>query len=199
MKSMLHSIDPPGCSAFPVLGIQSRGETDITQFEGHFPQKCRARVTYSEAATLSKKYEALLVNWDPSIALSEFMIRGHSVQTLTGCSNLQPILDQPFVRRYFSKTQKGSLDVELFSVQSSSTSDFVRVDKSLFSLGVVLMELWFETPIEKLGIGNRNENSMKSGTNNASKAHYFRTAKQRFGELLNQARQEYAMAVWSCF
>jgi len=40
---------------------------------------------------------------------------------------------------------------------------------------------------------------MKSGVGNASKANHFRTLEQRIGELLNQAGNEYGMAIWSCF
>ncbi|KAA8901720.1 hypothetical protein FN846DRAFT_908903 [Sphaerosporella brunnea] len=99
----------------------------------------------------------------------------------------EPALEMPFVR--------GSSQDELLPLdhagETSGTQPSApfQYEKSLFSLGIVLIELWFEEPLEKL-----RAHPDDCQDDNAD----YETAKQRVGELLRLAGEDYGLAVSRC-
>jgi hypothetical protein len=97
----------------------------------------------------------------------------------------EPVIDKPFVRRTFEPPSR-----QTNTVQATMTEPLVQCNNSLFSLGVVLMELWFERRIEDFGSGKN-----LSGVNDNS---VYETARQYIGELLRVAGENYGIAVSRC-
>jgi len=113
--------------------------------------------------------------------------------------HLEPVIDQPFVRGNFETAQ--SLQTAALhsshqnASQSFTTSALAPVEQSLFSLGIVLVELWFEHPIEELRIQHYQTNDFQiTDSDNID----YQTAKQLIGELLASAGLEYGLAVSNC-
>ncbi|KAF8534594.1 hypothetical protein BDD12DRAFT_895556 [Trichophaea hybrida] len=112
---------------------------------------------------------------------------------------LEPLIDQPFVRGDFANTQSLKTAALLSShrdaLQQPSTSSafVVPVEKSLFLLGIVLVELWFEHPIEKLRSTQQPQttNSEVTDSDNID----YQTAKQ----LHTSAGHDYETVVSDCF
>ncbi|KAF8542789.1 hypothetical protein BDD12DRAFT_333870 [Trichophaea hybrida] len=95
----------------------------------------------------------------------------------------EPELAMPFVRRMLGSSQ------EPCSLQSEQAPELMEYDKSLFSLGIVLIELWFEKPIKGLQI-----DQSQSDGDDAD----FETAQQRIGYLFSHAGEDYGLAVSHC-
>jgi len=57
---------------------------------------------------------------------------------------LEPVVDRPFVRRNFGTSSEQKVS------QAAAASALIEYNKNLFSLGVVLIELWFGQDIECL-------------------------------------------------
>jgi len=96
---------------------------------------------------------------------------------------LEPVVDRPFVRRNFGTSSEQKVS------QAAAASALIEYNKSLFSLGVVLIELWFGQDIECLQHTTVdvlfNDNSI------------YQTAQQQIGELL-AASENYGLAVSRC-
>jgi hypothetical protein len=99
----------------------------------------------------------------------------------------EPVADKPFVRRIFKSTT-----TQHTSPTTTALTELVRRDISLFSLGVVLVELWFERGIEELG-SPRFDSSAPFNDNSI-----YETASQYIGELWRTAGENYSTAVSRC-
>jgi hypothetical protein len=102
----------------------------------------------------------------------------------------EPEMDQPFVRQTFGTS--GTLCP--LQQLTSPRSTLVQCDKTLFSLGIVLIELWFERHIEDLRSPHQIQNADKQDKDTTD----FETAQHRIGELSTQAGEDYGFAVWRC-
>ncbi|KAF8243707.1 hypothetical protein K440DRAFT_663936 [Wilcoxina mikolae CBS 423.85] len=91
-----------------------------------------------------------------------------------------PIIDEPLVRRTFQSSPPTT-------PQSAPTPPVVQYDRSLFSLGIVLIELWFQRRIEDL----RSPHQLDNDDENAD----YETARIRIGELMATAGENYGLAV----
>lgn len=100
---------------------------------------------------------------------------------------IEPELGMPFVRRMLGSSP------ELYPLQHTEHTPekpaLMEFDKSLFSLGIVLMELWFEKPLKDLRI-DQNQPSSENAD--------YETAQQRIGYLFGEAGQNYGLAVSHC-
>jgi len=100
---------------------------------------------------------------------------------------IEPELTMPFVRRMLGSSQE--LHPLQQSEQAPETSALMEYDKSLFSLGIVLIELWFEQPLEYLRI-DQNQPSSENAD--------YETVRQRMGYLFGDAGEDYGLAVSHC-
>jgi len=109
----------------------------------------------------------------------------------------EPVILQPFIRGRFGLPDCLESDVDSQHASKLSTiSTFTQVEKTLFSLGIILMELWFEKPIEQLAL--KGPAQLPSQGNTDSESIMYEIAQQRVGELLNKAGKAYGLAVWHC-
>lgn len=117
-----------------------------------------------------------------------FLQRSIRCQTIDGqlISVRETVVDKPFVRRVFAPPSIQQLN----TTQATTTKSLVQCNKSLFSLGVVLMELWFETPIE--GLGSIDTHSTINDN------WVYETAEKHLGELIRVAGENYGFAVSRC-
>jgi hypothetical protein len=99
----------------------------------------------------------------------------------------EPVIDKPFVRRTFGSSQ------ELHPIPQSPkspASTLVVCERSLFSLGIVLTELWYEKRIEDLSPdGDQNQDD-----GNAR----YKTARKLLGDIFTYAGENYGLAVARC-
>ncbi|KAF8248393.1 hypothetical protein K440DRAFT_626275 [Wilcoxina mikolae CBS 423.85] len=96
----------------------------------------------------------------------------------------EPELAMPFVRRMLGSSQ------EPCSLQKTEQApELMEYDKSLFALGIVLIELWFEKPLKDLRIDQNQSNGDDAD---------FETAQQRIGYLFSHAGEDYGLAVSHC-
>ncbi|KAF8252528.1 hypothetical protein K440DRAFT_644722 [Wilcoxina mikolae CBS 423.85] len=108
-------------------------------------------------------------------------------------SFLEPIIDQPFVRgdfgnaHFVGRDESGAQTPQLVAPPSS----LVDADMSLFSLGVVLFELWFEKPIQDF---TNPQQLLESDFNQTC----YKVAQGRIGELIKVAGPAYGLAVSHC-
>jgi hypothetical protein len=104
----------------------------------------------------------------------------------------EPLLDRPFVRRTF-----GPMGVQKFGppILASDKSPVTEYDKSLFSLGIVLIELSLEQRIQDLhgspvtfsAVGQQPHDNLD-----------YIAAGQRLGEVFKTEEEDYALAVACC-
>jgi hypothetical protein len=100
---------------------------------------------------------------------------------------VKPVIDNPFVRRTFETSNRSSYAQHTASI--SIRSPLVQYDKNLFSLGLVLVELWYRKRLEDL----------RSSNNNQLHDHLdYTTAVQRIKEIEDQAGPMYSTAVRRC-
>ncbi|KAF8533051.1 hypothetical protein BDD12DRAFT_900637 [Trichophaea hybrida] len=111
----------------------------------------------------------------------------------------EPIIDKPFVRRTFGSSEK------LYPLHPNTAHDAAPVtdtetligcDRSLFSLVIMLIELWFERRIEDLRLPSQNQddNIQSQNSDNVD----YRTAQGRIGEIFTYAGEDYGVAVSRC-
>ncbi|KAF8247167.1 hypothetical protein K440DRAFT_661567 [Wilcoxina mikolae CBS 423.85] len=95
----------------------------------------------------------------------------------------EPIVDKPFVRRIFERPLR-----PLVITETPTEKPIVEYNKSLFSLGVVLIELLFQQPIETLIAAGSppNDDSI------------YAAATQKLGDIYHLAGEKYGHAVWRC-
>ncbi|KAF8539036.1 hypothetical protein BDD12DRAFT_839770 [Trichophaea hybrida] len=99
----------------------------------------------------------------------------------------KPVLDNPLVRRTFGATNRPSSAQQ---TAPTSRSPLVHYDKSLFSLGIVLVELWY---------GKRLEDLQSSHQANQLHDHLdYYTANQRIEEIETKAGPMYGAAIRRC-
>jgi len=111
----------------------------------------------------------------------------------------EPVIEQPFVRWMFGSSEAL---VPLDQIPPPQEKVLPEYDKSLFSLGIVLTELWFERRIEEL----RTQPSQALAGNTQDSSSYiptmdhadYATAQQRIGELITYAGDNYGLAVSRC-
>ncbi|KAF8253585.1 hypothetical protein K440DRAFT_656808 [Wilcoxina mikolae CBS 423.85] len=102
-----------------------------------------------------------------------------------------PAIDQPFVRRSFGSSQ---MLVPLpASNLPSGTPDLVDCDRNLFSLGVILVELWFEQRIEDLRPASAINRAKQTVDNGA-----YETVKQLMGDIFTYAGEDYGLVISRC-
>jgi len=168
---------------------------------GLIPQRARLElgVQLATAVVLLHRSEWLSENWGkrdicfPQKASLRYGEGGKRIP------HQEPVMDQPFVRGNFEAAQSLQTAVLHSSHQNASqpftTSALVPVEQSLFSLGIVLVELWFEHPIEELRIQHPQTSDFEiTDSDNVD----YQTAKQLIGELLTSAGLEYGLAVSHC-
>lgn len=97
-----------------------------------------------------------------------------------------PVVDKPFVRRMFP-TPQDSLTGD--GCSASAATELISYDKSLFSLGIVLVELWFGQCIENLR-GPRSSAFDESAD--------YETAQDYIGKVFTTAGEAYGLAVSRC-
>ncbi|KAF8248463.1 hypothetical protein K440DRAFT_660790 [Wilcoxina mikolae CBS 423.85] len=97
----------------------------------------------------------------------------------------QPVMNVPLVRQRFDPTT-GRDD----EVRSESQTQIVQCNKNLLSLGIVLVELWFERRIEEL----RGEDAHFGIDDDAN----FKTAQNLLGHISTHAGINYGNAVHHC-
>lgn len=102
-----------------------------------------------------------------------------------------PAIDQPFVRRLFGSSQM--LVLLPVPISPSGTSELVDCDRNLFSLGVILVELWFERRINDLRPA-RAVNSAKQMIDNED----YETVKRLMGDIFTYAGEDYGLVVSRC-
>jgi hypothetical protein len=111
----------------------------------------------------------------------------------------EPVIDKPFVRRTFGSSEELYL-LHPNTVQSTApateTATFVEYDRSLFSLGIILIELWFERGIEELRLPFQNQDGDTQGQRSDNTD--YRTAQCRIGEIFTYAGDDYGLAVSRC-
>ncbi|KAF8244015.1 hypothetical protein K440DRAFT_636555 [Wilcoxina mikolae CBS 423.85] len=105
------------------------------------------------------------------------------LETASGQWVPAPVIDQPFVRRRFPNPQGSTPGGDC------SISTLIPYDKSLFSLGIVLVELWFGKCIEDL----KGSRSTALDENAA-----YETARGYIGEVFTAAGEAYGLAVSRC-
>lgn len=112
----------------------------------------------------------------------------------------EPVIDQPFVRRMFGSSEAL---VPLEQITPPPQENVLpEYNKSLFSLGIVLTELWFERRIEEL----RTQPSQALASNTQDSTSYiptmdhadYATAQQCIGKLNTYAGDKYGLAVSRC-
>jgi hypothetical protein len=108
-------------------------------------------------------------------------------KTLTGTivETSEPNLEMPFVR---GAEQQVVHPLEQ-SDETPGTPALMEYDKSLFSLGIVLIELYFERPLQDLR-ADRNQCQGEDAD--------FHTAQQHIGDLFRRAGPNYGLAVSYC-
>jgi len=114
-------------------------------------------------------------------------------QVSGGCASVwEPLLDRPFVRRTFSPigVQKSEP-----SVLASDESPVTEYDKSLFSLGIVLIELSLEQRIQDLRGSQVTCSAV--GQQLHDNPDYI-AAGQRLGEVFKTEEEDYGLAVARC-
>ena len=111
----------------------------------------------------------------------------------------EPEMDQPFVRQTFGTS--GTLCP--LQQLSSPRSTLVQCDKTLFSLGIVLIELWFERHIEDLrsryDLVNRGGNKVVMEANKiAARFYQLKSGHAVIAKYLRQIRKRRDMKCWWC-
>ncbi|KAA8894846.1 hypothetical protein FN846DRAFT_785833 [Sphaerosporella brunnea] len=95
-----------------------------------------------------------------------------------------PIVDEPLVRRAFSASARlGSSPPP-----KTTSSSPVEYDRSLCSLGIILIELWYQCRIEDL----RSPHQLQ---NHDDEFPDYETAQNRLGKLMTDAGESYGLAV----
>lgn len=109
-----------------------------------------------------------------------------------------PTHRNPFVRRSFgsSNTSNPYNDSRTSSISGTELGVVHRVDPSLFSLGIVLIELFFWKPIEVLAIELRGQ--AEAGVDSLDVDADLETAKRYIGEIIAKAGFDYGLAVSRC-
>jgi len=95
----------------------------------------------------------------------------------------EPVFEKPLIRRSFG------LSKTMLTPGTSTT--LKNCDKSIFSLGVVLVELCLQQRIDNL----RNP---QNGNTQPSDDEKYKIIKDRYGEITEIAGTEYSRAVWYC-
>jgi hypothetical protein len=118
-----------------------------------------------------------------------FLQRSIPRQTIGGnvVSVREPVVDKPFVRRVLT-LKSPQLVAE--NERATATGSLVQYNRYLLSLGIVLMELWFERPIESFQtidtVSSVNDDWM------------YTTAEKHVGELIRVAGENYGFAISRC-
>jgi hypothetical protein len=99
----------------------------------------------------------------------------------------EPVIDKPFVRRTFGSSQALH---PIPQAPNSPASTLVVCERSLFSLGIVLIELWFEKRIEELS----PDGDQDQDDGNAR----YKTARKLLGDIFTYAGENYGLAVSRC-
>jgi hypothetical protein len=101
-----------------------------------------------------------------------------------------PIIDKPFVRRAFGGSKRLSQPL-----QTSKLDQVADYDKCLFSLGIVLIELWFGRCFPDL----KSSPDMQSSSNLATGDHGdYMAARHWTGKLTAESGESYLLAVMRC-
>ncbi|KAI5804283.1 hypothetical protein EDC01DRAFT_412916 [Geopyxis carbonaria] len=93
-----------------------------------------------------------------------------------------PLLETPFIQDDF-----GNPSPEIHP--PSKTGGFVACDKTIFSLGIVLIELCLEKPIEELGVTDETFDNHNA---------YYNIASRLMGDIFRLAGERYGVAVARC-
>lgn len=139
------------------------------------------------ASTVMQLYktEWLGENWGKrDILFYEKITQGRSGSAAT----ISPVLKKPLVRRSFAPQ-----GLPLPPPQSSARSIFVPQNQSLFSLGVILTELWYGKCLEDLQI-----ETDRNGFGGVSDMTDYITAKRLSNEISDDAGEKYGDAVRRC-
>lgn len=108
-----------------------------------------------------------------------------------GITNTSPAIRKPLVRRIFVPPDSPSLALQ--TMEEAKRSIFVPQNQSLYSLGIVLMELWYGQRLEDLRIemdGN-GSGAMADMTD-------YMTARRLIDEISEEAGEKYGDAVRRC-
>ncbi|KAF8539020.1 hypothetical protein BDD12DRAFT_925468 [Trichophaea hybrida] len=105
------------------------------------------------------------------------------LKATNGQGFLVPMADKPFVRRMFPPQHVSSTS------ESYPLTNLIACDKSLFSLGIVLVELWFGECIENL------QGSHSAAFDNSAA---YETAQDKIGKIMREAGEAYGLAVSRC-
>ncbi|KAF8243860.1 hypothetical protein K440DRAFT_663845 [Wilcoxina mikolae CBS 423.85] len=104
-----------------------------------------------------------------------------------------PVADKPIVRRVFERLKAPQNPPELIHSEPSqpNSPQLIQYDKSLFSLGIVLIEIWYERHIHEL-----RDPSQANIPFNENAA--FDTAVRSVGSIFSTAGDLYGLAVSRC-
>jgi hypothetical protein len=107
----------------------------------------------------------------------------------------EPVIDKPFVRRTFGSS-KELYPLRSNTLQNNTPTTLVEHDRSLFSLGIMLIELWFERRIEDLRTPSQNHDCdiQSQSSDNVN----YQTARDCLGEIFIYAGEDYGVAVSRC-
>ncbi|KAF8534716.1 hypothetical protein BDD12DRAFT_895321 [Trichophaea hybrida] len=111
----------------------------------------------------------------------------------------EPVIDKPFVRRTFGSSEELYLlhpNTVQNTAPATETATLVEYDRSLFSLGIILIELWLERGIEELRLPFQNQDGDTQGQRSDNTD--YRTAQGRIGEIFTYAGDDYGLAVSRC-
>lgn len=176
---------PPASELTGVLSLESL----LTQ-PGVLTKKDRLILGVQLASTVMQLHttEWLSENWGKKdILFHQEITRGKG----GGVVNISPVIRKPLVRRVFAPPGPPSLSPQ--STQASTKSIFMPQNQSLYSLGIVLMELWYGQRLEDLRIGTDG-----IGIGDVTDMTDYMTARRLIGAIPEDAGEKYGDAVRRC-
>lgn len=176
---------PPASELTGLLSLESL----LTQ-PGALKKKDRLILGVQLASTVMQLHttEWLSENWGKKdILFHQEITRGKG----GGVVNISPVIRKPLVRRVFAPPGPPSLSPQ--STQASTKSIFMPQNQSLYSLGIVLMELWYGQRLEDLRI-ETDGNGIGDVTNMTD----YMTARRLIDEIPEDAGEKYGDAVRRC-
>lgn len=108
-----------------------------------------------------------------------------------GITNTSPAIRKPLVRRIFAPPDSPPLPLQ--TMEETKRSIFVPQNQSLYSLGIVLMELWYGQRLEDLRI--KKDGNETSGMTEMTD---YMTARRLIDEISDDAGEKYGDAVRRC-
>lgn len=173
-------IPPPTSEPTRVLSLES-----LLARPGALKKKDRLILGVQLASTVMQLHttEWLGESWGKGdILFYEEMIQGKS----GGVANISPVLRKPLVRRSFAPPPPQS-------IQEPTNPIFVPHNQSLFSLGVILIELWHGKRLEDLRI-----EADRSGISGVADMTDYITARRLIDGISEDAGEKYGDAVRRC-